>query len=1129
MSTRLRGIALLVLFGMLGGLVLSQTGPISPAAAAGTLSLDQTLSYTATVSPTQSVPTGATLILSLNYSCGDDVCVDTQVTIPIPAGLNIGAIGLVGGASSNVIGNTITVTLPANLAAGSAGQLTVEVTVPGWSTPNGAEFTWTSSIAATASTTVVSNPVQITANAASVTSASLEKVSGGTINEPVAYRAVPCVAAAPASAPIAVAASSSVVVTLAPGATFESAANGGVYDIGAGTITWTLGQAESCITLAYVVSYPSPPNTAGQTKAQSLLWTGRFVGDASDSTLATASLDHDLDPPVAAMTFNKWSFSTQRAVDESITWFLSVNNDGNTTADELTIVDTIPKEVKVTAITTSIPSIGAVPGEVWVAGQDNVLVLAAVVPVNGNSVSVNPYAAWPSGNGPLDPSDTVKRIELKYFEIAPGNYGDRVTIAATVMATSAGGAPVNVDDIVTNSADFAFHIVSGALEESDSVTREHQFTIAPQITTITTRLIGGGTLAPGISAFDGYLGISAGPFALVDPVMTLLVPDMVTLTAWAPTSTAVLATPTHTEIPDWQGTGATLHRFTWAPGTELPLGVNYQIDLSYELIEDAWGTMRIRGYGSSASAPYFCESNWFEGDPDAQDKDGDGNLTEVLCNWSVDVSPAPTTSAVLTALIASTGDFETGTVDIEPGGAASYRQSLRNTGTLQLNALVVITTLPRAGDTRILTSVGRSPASVTFPVLLTGPAVAPSLDFPVSVWYSTVANACFPELNSSPGGCVPADWTTVLPADPTEVIAVKVDYGANVFDPFTTWSFDISVTTPTSGATEPEFAIRNTDPAQPAGDERAIGTAAFAALTAAFTTLTAESAPVTLLVPSIAGSATVAPVVVPVTSSGVGVDAQTATVFVPVGGAAYLLDGTDEVTSLFVPGEGMYFIDPTTGELRFEPLLGFSGTPSPAFYRVRNSFGQAATSTFLPTVAKPAPPTASELSSTAMPDTRVQTATAPVPPGGSATLVDSGGVARTIVTIPGEGSYSISPSTGLIEFTPLASFSGVPTPIRFRVTDAYGQTAEANFAPAFVAVSVIPEPPVEPGPEPPVGPGPELPGGTANTGVATSDLFAMVAAGMAALLLGAGFLAAARLSRIRLISSASGGPAQRSS
>lgn len=201
-----------------------------------------------------------------------------------------------------------------------------------------------------------------------------------------------------------------------------------------------------------------------------------------------------------------------------------------------------------------------------------------------------------------------------------------------------------------------------------------------------------------------------------------------------------------------------------------------------------------------------------------------------------------------------------------------------------------------------------------------------------------------------------------------------------------------------------------------------------------------------------------APAAPPTATSGVGTAAQSATLPVPSGGSLTLLDADgDPATTVTVPGQGTYTLDPATGTVTFAPVLGFAGPATPVDYTVTDAYGQVAGGRYTPTVVPPAPPTSPTLTSTGPVVTPQQT-TVPVPVGGAVTLLDGAGVPAASVAVPGVGGYALDPATGTVVFTPVFGFAGAAPGVPFRVTDAYGQTASGTYTPAVVPPAAPPAP-----------------------------------------------------------------------
>ena len=203
-----------------------------------------------------------------------------------------------------------------------------------------------------------------------------------------------------------------------------------------------------------------------------------------------------------------------------------------------------------------------------------------------------------------------------------------------------------------------------------------------------------------------------------------------------------------------------------------------------------------------------------------------------------------------------------------------------------------------------------------------------------------------------------------------------------------------------------------------------------------------------------APAAPVAPVLTP-TAPAVTNQPQSTTAVPPTGGSVTLIDGnSDPATTVTVPGEGTYTLDPVTDVVTFTPVLGYTGTPDPVTYQVTDAYGQSTDSTFAPSpVTAPAGPVALPVTPTDPADSdQPQQTTVTIPTGGTVTLVDGSGDPATTVTVPGEGTYVLDPVTGVVTFTPAPGFAGTPTPAGYQITDAYGQSSTSTFTPADVTL-----------------------------------------------------------------------------
>ncbi|MGL4339041.1 MAG: Ig-like domain-containing protein [Rhodoglobus sp.] len=159
------------------------------------------------------------------------------------------------------------------------------------------------------------------------------------------------------------------------------------------------------------------------------------------------------------------------------------------------------------------------------------------------------------------------------------------------------------------------------------------------------------------------------------------------------------------------------------------------------------------------------------------------------------------------------------------------------------------------------------------------------------------------------------------------------------------------------------------------------------------------------------------------------------------------------VSTLAVSGEGTYTVDAVTGAVEFDPVPTFSGATTPITYSVSDRNGNRGSARLAVTVTAAPPPSATDDAQSTPYNTSVTVdALANDAPGAANTsfdptsvrLVDADGNPVTTLTIASQGTYTVAAATGAITFTPLASFTGVATPVTYRVNTTFGATASAE-------------------------------------------------------------------------------------
>ena len=183
--------------------------------------------------------------------------------------------------------------------------------------------------------------------------------------------------------------------------------------------------------------------------------------------------------------------------------------------------------------------------------------------------------------------------------------------------------------------------------------------------------------------------------------------------------------------------------------------------------------------------------------------------------------------------------------------------------------------------------------------------------------------------------------------------------------------------------------------------------------------------------------------------------------------------------SVTVAGEGTYTIDDTTGKVTFVPEPGFTGTANGVTVTlsapvgrdkdgtIRDEYVKTATAKYTPTVTPITVTPTDKVSADVQNVPQTQTPTFDLSNDKTAQITSKKLVDPTTgqptddatVTVAGEGSYTIDPTTGAVTFTPEKDFVGTATGVTVQatatITNANGKTAtitsNATYTPTVVA------------------------------------------------------------------------------
>ena len=196
---------------------------------------------------------------------------------------------------------------------------------------------------------------------------------------------------------------------------------------------------------------------------------------------------------------------------------------------------------------------------------------------------------------------------------------------------------------------------------------------------------------------------------------------------------------------------------------------------------------------------------------------------------------------------------------------------------------------------------------------------------------------------------------------------------------------------------------------------------------------------------------------------------------------------TGNKVSSVTTDQGTYTVDPTTGEVTFTPVEGFVGTATPMKVSANVTFNDesgnpvtvATENTYTPTVYGVQPSTdettgkqGQSQTSKSGKDRFSELNTATNTPDGTnvewttAAYSLEGANAEGKVVVDGEGTYSIDPTTGVVTFKPLPTFTGkakgVNVEVSVTATDSEGNkvpvTSKGKYTPEVTAVTPTAEP-----------------------------------------------------------------------
>ena len=180
----------------------------------------------------------------------------------------------------------------------------------------------------------------------------------------------------------------------------------------------------------------------------------------------------------------------------------------------------------------------------------------------------------------------------------------------------------------------------------------------------------------------------------------------------------------------------------------------------------------------------------------------------------------------------------------------------------------------------------------------------------------------------------------------------------------------------------------------------------------------------------------------------------------------YALEGADNDGKVVVENVGTYTVD-DKGQVTFVPVPSYVGTPTSVTVVESAVLTSDDKTTAIITTKSMYTPTVTDVTMTSenATSTGIQGATQSGTPtfktsDKSVTVVKHQLIspetnqATNSVTIPGEGTYTIEPTTGLVTFVPDPSYKEKGTGVTVQATDSNGETSTATYTPTVTPVSL---------------------------------------------------------------------------
>ncbi|HHH50393.1 MAG TPA: hypothetical protein ENK52_05385, partial [Saprospiraceae bacterium] len=272
-----------------------------------------------------------------------------------------------------------------------------------------------------------------------------------------------------------------------------------------------------------------------------------------------------------------------------------------------------------------------------------------------------------------------------------------------------------------------------------------------------------------------------------NPSLADLLPNGLTYIdgSWAfENSGYVVPAPTFTKTVNHNGTGRTLLKWDW---TGYSLGPDTTFFVTFDAVIGIASPSGAGGLVNEYAILQYDNNGCTSGNiqkADTFDLDGDGNTTEEFCFAKTEININEFFSLESEKLVKgqldSTYTKYPQTGSSVPGGISDYKLTVKNTGNIPVDSIIIVDILPFVNDTGVV--------DLTARLSRWSPNLVSTVQAPagVTVYYSTEKNPCRAAeglVPSGPPSCSPPNWNTSPPADLTMVQSLKFEFGQNTLYP----------------------------------------------------------------------------------------------------------------------------------------------------------------------------------------------------------------------------------------------------------------------------------------------------------------------------------------------------------